>query len=77
MEKLSQDSYNKERVFCISQDSFYKPLTPEQRLQAAQGDYDFDHPDALDNQLMKTVVQEIIDGKTVRLPVWDFISHSR
>lgn len=77
MEKLGHDLYNKERVLCISQDSFYKPLTPEQKSEAAEGDYDFDHPDALDNQLMKTVIEEIIDGKTVKLPVWDFITHSR
>ena len=77
MEKLSQDSFSNERVFCISQESFYKPLTEEQRSEAIRGDYDFDHPDALDAHLMRELIEEIIDGKTVKLPIWDFITHSR
>ncbi|XP_074598137.1 uridine-cytidine kinase [Brevipalpus obovatus] len=77
MEKLNQDSFNNDRVLCISQESFYKPLTEEQRSEAMRGDYDFDHPDALDAQLMKELIEEIIDGKTVKLPIWNFITHSR
>lgn len=31
-------------VVLMSMDSFYKALTPEQREQAARGEYNFDHP---------------------------------
>ena len=79
MEKLGQGSIanHKRRVVCISQDSFYKPLTEEQKIEAQKGNYDFDHPNSLDNHLMKTVLQNIINAKVVYLPVWDFKTHSR
>lgn len=49
MEKLGQDSvdHHHRRVVCISQDSFYRTLTDEEKSLASKGNYNFDHPDAL------------------------------
>lgn len=46
MEKLGQvDVENAQRqVVSISQDSFYKELTPAERAKAERGQYNFDHP---------------------------------
>jgi uridine kinase len=46
MEKLGQaDMDTTERqVVCISQDSFYRELTPAEKLRAEKGFFNFDHP---------------------------------
>lgn len=41
-EKL--DEKYTDRLAFITEDSFYKDLTPEEHSKALQGDYNFDHP---------------------------------
>ncbi|KAG8190094.1 hypothetical protein JTE90_006032 [Oedothorax gibbosus] len=79
MDKVGQYSvdHQQRQVICISQDSFYKELTNEQKAKAAKGKYNFDHPDAFDNDLMHNVLTEILSGKVVQLPVYDFKSNCR
>lgn len=79
MEKLGQDSLKagERRVTCISQDSFYRRLEPAEQELAKRGQFNFDHPDALDDQLMYDVMMEIAAGRSVEIPIWDFITHSR
>jgi uridine kinase len=79
MEKLGQDTVDRrhQRVVCISQESFYRELTEEERSAAFKGNYDFDHPDALDNELMLRTIMDVLLGKEVHLPMYDFKTHSR
>ncbi|KFM67585.1 Uridine-cytidine kinase 2-B, partial [Stegodyphus mimosarum] len=79
MDKVGQYSvdHQQRQVICISQDSFYKELTCEEKKKAAKGKYNFDHPDAFDNELMHKVLKEILAGKTVQIPVYDFITNCR
>ncbi|KAI1290111.1 Uridine-cytidine kinase 2-B [Halotydeus destructor] len=79
MEKLGQDTIERrhQQVVCISQDSFYRELDEQERAEAFRGNYDFDHPDALDNELMISALMDILHGKEVKLPVYDFKTHSR
>ncbi|XP_069783635.1 uridine-cytidine kinase 2-like [Narcine bancroftii] len=72
--KIDQDQ---RQVVILSQDSFYKVLTTEQRIKASKGQYNFDHPDAFDNDLILCTLKDIIDGRTVLIPVYDFVTHSR
>ena len=46
MEKLGQDEidHRQRQVVCISQDSFYRELNPSEKLKAAKGLFNFDHP---------------------------------
>lgn len=46
MEKLGQDEidHRQRQVVCISQDSFYRELNPAEKLKAAKGLFNFDHP---------------------------------
>jgi uridine kinase len=37
----------------------------------------FDHPDALDNALLISHLQELKAGRPIELPVYDFTTHSR
>lgn len=79
MEKLGQDliDNNQRRVVCISQESFYRPLTEEEKTAAIKGTHDFDHPNAIDNELMLNTLKSILDNQVVELPVYDFKTHSR
>ncbi|XP_041914182.1 uridine-cytidine kinase 2-B isoform X2 [Alosa sapidissima] len=79
MELLGQNKidHHQRQVATLSQDSFYKELTPEQKAKAIKGQFNFDHPDAFDNELIKKTLHDIIQGKTVQIPVYDFITHSR
>lgn len=46
MELLGQNKvdHRQRKVAIISQDSFYKVLTPDQKAKALKGQYNFDHP---------------------------------
>ena len=39
----------------LSQDSFYRELNPQEITKANKGMFNFDHPDAFDNELMESV----------------------
>ncbi|GCB83439.1 hypothetical protein scyTo_0023589, partial [Scyliorhinus torazame] len=79
VELLGQNKVDQQQrqVVILSQDSFYKVLTTEQKAKASKGQYNFDHPDAFDNELILHTLKDIIDGKTVSIPVYDFVEHSR
>ncbi|XP_074702721.1 uridine-cytidine kinase 1 isoform X1 [Strix aluco] len=79
MELLGQNEVERRqrKVLILSQDSFYKVLTAEQKAKALKGQYNFDHPDAFDNDLMHTTLKNIVEGKTVEVPTYDFVTHSR
>uniref|UniRef100_A0A5F9CZ51 Phosphoribulokinase/uridine kinase domain-containing protein n=1 Tax=Oryctolagus cuniculus TaxID=9986 RepID=A0A5F9CZ51_RABIT len=69
--------YRQKQVVVLSQDSFYRVLTSEQKAKALKGQFNFDHPDAFDSELVFRTLKEIAEGKTVQIPVYDFVSHSR
>ncbi|XP_033050352.1 uridine-cytidine kinase 1 isoform X1 [Trachypithecus francoisi] len=79
MELLGQNEVEQRqrKVVILSQDRFYKVLTAEQKAKALKGQYNFDHPDAFDNDLMHRTLKNIVEGKTVEVPTYDFVTHSR
>lgn len=64
-------------VTLLSMDSFYKVLTDKQHDQAASNDYNFDHPDAFDFELLRDTLQRLKQFKSVEVPIYNFITHSR
>ncbi|XP_059781882.1 uridine-cytidine kinase 1 [Balaenoptera ricei] len=79
MELLGQNEvdHRQRKLVILSQDRFYKVLTTEQKAKALKGQYNFDHPDAFDNDLMHRTLKNIVEGKTVEVPIYDFVTHSR
>ncbi|XP_012685621.2 uridine-cytidine kinase 1 [Clupea harengus] len=79
MELLGQNEVDQRqrKVAIVSQDSFYRVLTPDQKAKALKGQYNFDHPDAFDNELMYQTLKDIVEGKVVEVPTYDFVTHSR
>lgn len=66
---------NVQWVVVVSQDSFYKALTHDQIKSVAN--YNFDHPDAIDWELLTKTIKDLKDGKSVDIPIYDFKTHSR
>ncbi|XP_076132141.1 uridine-cytidine kinase-like 1a isoform X2 [Alosa pseudoharengus] len=64
-------------VVLLSMDSFYKVLTAEEQALAASNDYNFDHPGAFDFELLVATLRKLKQGKSVKIPVYDFTTHSR
>ncbi|XP_015248482.1 PREDICTED: uridine-cytidine kinase-like 1 [Cyprinodon variegatus] len=64
-------------VVLLSMDSFYKVLNKEEQELAAKNEYNFDHPDAFDFELLITVLRKLKKGKSIKVPVYDFTNHSR
>ncbi|NAS29881.1 uridine kinase [Flavobacteriaceae bacterium R38] len=65
----------KDEVGVISQDSYYKDtshLTYEERVKI-----NFDHPKAIDFDLLKKHLLELKEGKTIQQPVYSFAAHNR
>ncbi len=73
--KAITERLNAERVVVIPQDSYYKDssdLTDEEKRA-----HNFDHPDAIDWELLCRQLAELKRGKTIRQPVYSYISCSR
>ncbi|XP_050297235.1 uridine-cytidine kinase isoform X2 [Anthonomus grandis grandis] len=78
MEKLGQaDIDNKQRqVVCVSQDSFYRELTTSEISRAEKGLFNFDHPDAFNEVLIRDTLTDILAGKMVNIPTYDYKTHT-
>lgn len=78
MEKLGQVDMDhaQRQVVCISQDSFYRELTPAEIAKAERGEFNFDHPDAFDEKLMQKTLEEILEGRKCKIPTYDYKNHS-
>ena len=59
----------------LDQDGYYRALdhmTLDERRQV-----NFDHPDALDNELMASHLEELAAGRPIEKPTYDFANHTR
>ncbi|XP_078459591.1 uridine-cytidine kinase 2 isoform X2 [Lampetra planeri] len=79
MELLGQHEVDQRQrqVVILSQDSFYRELSPEQSARAAKGQFNFDHPEAFDNELIMRTLQDLVAGRAAQVPVYDFVTSSR
>ncbi|XP_042871751.1 uridine-cytidine kinase-like 1 isoform X2 [Penaeus japonicus] len=64
-------------VTLLSLDSFYKVLTEKQHDDAARNEYNFDHPDAFDFELVVKTLSRLKEGKKVEVPIYNFVTHRR
>ncbi len=73
--KAITDKLKAEKVVVIPQDSYYKDssdLTDEEKRV-----YNFDHPNAIDWDLLCGQLSELKSGRSIRQPVYSYISCSR
>ena len=55
------------RVTIIDMENFYRPKSAEQREAAQKGNYNLDHPDAFDDELLYKTLKDLREGKTVQV----------
>lgn len=54
-----------------------KVLNVEQQELAHKNEYNFDHPDAFDFDLLKETLKKLKEGKRVEVPIYNFVTHRR
>jgi uridine kinase len=63
------------RVAILDQDSYYRDLDD---IPVAERDVrNFDHPDAFDNDLLRAHVADLLAGRPVAQPIYDYTRHAR
>lgn len=69
------DGFDKEKVTVIKHDDYYKDqthMTMEERVKV-----NYDHPLSLDNDLMFEQILDLVKGRTIIKPTYDFENHNR
>jgi uridine kinase len=69
------DAVGQERIAFLEQDSYYRDI--EWRSDAELLHHNFDHPAALDNELLVAHVAALKAGHAIEVPVYDFVRHRR
>jgi uridine kinase len=69
------DAVGQERIAFLEQDSYYRDI--EWKSDAELLHHNFDHPAALDNELMAAHLAAIKAGHPVEVPIYDFVRHRR
>ena len=59
----------------FSMDTYYKDLTEEQQKNISE--YNFDHPDALDFELLNKHINSLMNWESINMPTYDFTTSSR
>jgi uridine kinase len=62
-------------LLCLSQDNYYRSAdnVTNETITA----FNFDHPDAFDNELIETHLTRLKAGETIEVPTYDFVNHRR
>lgn len=69
------DAVDAREVVLIEQDSYYRNLADmplDERCQA-----NFDHPDAIDSDLLVNHLKRLKAGDAIEMPVYDMVTHTR
>ena len=69
------ESVSRDEVIFLQQDSYY--LNLDQMPLDYRRKVNFDHPDAIDNDLLIEHLRALKRGEAVELPLYDFKTHSR
>jgi len=64
-----------DRLAFLAQDSYYRPV--EWGREAELATFNFDHPDAIDTELLVEHLRALKSGHAVDIPCYDFVHHCR
>lgn len=69
------DAVGRERIAFLPQDNYYQNITwrDEEHLKS----HNFDHPSALDSELLVEHLRSLKDGTSIEAPIYDFVHHRR
>jgi uridine kinase len=67
--------FGPERIAVLDHDAYYKDLAHlPPRVRAT---FNFDHPDALESDLLARHLDALLEGESIEKPRYDFVTHSR
>ncbi len=69
------DAVGPDRIAFLAQDNYYRHHVWKDAGEIAA--YNFDHPSALDNELLCEHLRRLKAGQSIALPVYDFVHHLR
>src|SRR5262245_7615163 len=69
------EAVSAERITFIEQDSYYRDV--DWRSEAELLHHNFDHPSALDNELLVSHLAALKAGHPIEVPIYDFVRHRR
>ena len=69
------NAVGRDRISSLAQDSYYRDVEWESEEQLLQ--HNFDHPDAIDHDLLVEHLRQLKSGHDVEVPVYDFVTHRR
>ena len=69
------EAVGRQRIAFLAQDAYYRDIEWESPEQLAQ--HNFDHPAAIDTELLVRHLQALKHGRSVDSPVYDFVHHRR
>ncbi len=73
--RLIQEHCRPSEILVVSQDHYYRDFS---HLSFAERErLNFDHPDAIDSELLISHVQTLLKGQSIERPTYDFASHAR
>ena len=69
------DVLGQQRCCVLDHDSYYKDLG--HRDLPVRAATNFDHPDSLDNALVADHIRQLLSGRAIERPIYDFATHTR
>ena len=69
------DAVGAERIAFLAQENYYRDIAWSGPAEIAR--HNFDHPSALDNELLCRQLRDLKAGRSIDLPVYDFVHHRR
>ena len=69
------NKFNRDEIAIIRQDSYYRDLSHQTSQERARTN--FDHPEALDFDLLTKHLEILLNDDPVKIPVYDFSTHTR
>ena len=69
------DGVGEDRIALIEQDSYYRDV--DWRSETELLHHNFDHPSAIDNELLVSHIAALKAGHPIEVPIYDFVRHRR
>jgi uridine kinase len=69
------DVIGSDHLAYVEHDAYYRDLSHLPLVERKE--FNFDHPDSLENELLITHLEELLQGQPVQIPVYDFTQYIR
>lgn len=68
------NNINDENIAYLSYDNYYRDLSHLESVE--RGTINFDHPSSLDTERLISDVRHLLNGQSINVPIYDFVTHT-